>query len=391
MASMRVPMSDLRREYDALKAAIDGALRRVVESGNFVMGEEPEAFEDEFARFCGTRYAVGVGSGSAALQLGLLACGVEQGDEVITVPNTDIPTTMAITHCGASIVWVDVDPRTFTIDPERIEEKISPKTKAIVPVHLFGHPAAMDAVAAVARRHGLLVVEDAALALGAEYHGRKVGALGDVGCFSLAPTKILGAYGDAGIVTTDSRVIADRVKVLRNYGHDLSMEDHRGLIGIHTWKLIAEGFNERLDALQAAVLRAKLPTLPDRIARRRAIAQRYGRGLARLDLATPFEAPGARHVYRGYPLLVRERARTREHLTAKGIASQAYYVPPLHLQPVYARLGFRAGDFPVAEDVASRLLSIPLYPEMTDGQVDEVVAALEECVPVYPSTSNVIS
>ena len=379
---MRVPMSDLRLEYFTLKATIDDALRRVIESGSFVMGEELEAFEDEFARFCGARYSVGVGSGTAALQLALLACGVGPGDEVITVPNSDIPTTMTITHCGASIVWVDVDPRTFTIDPEHIEEKISHKTKAILPVHLFGHPAEMDAVTAIAKRHGLVVVEDAALAVGAEYHGRKVGSIGDVGCFSLAPGKILGAYGDAGIVTTDSREIAERVKVLRNYGHDLSMEDTRDSVGgIDTWKLIAEGFNERLDALQAAVLRAKLPTLADRIARRRAIARCYDRRLERLDLVIPHEAPGARHVYRGYPLLVRERTRTREHLTAKGIATQVYYVPPLHLQPVYDQLGFRAGAFPVAEDIASRLLSIPLFPEMTDQQVDEVVAALEECVP----------
>jgi dTDP-4-amino-4,6-dideoxygalactose transaminase len=381
-ARMRVPMSDLRLEYFTLKAAIDDALRRVIESGSFVLGEELEAFEDEFARFCGARYSVGVGSGTAALQLALLACGVGPGDEVITVPNTDIPTTMTISHSGASIVWVDVDPRTFTIDPERIEAKISRKTKAILPVHLFGHPAEMDAVTAIAKRHGLVVVEDAALAVGAEYHGRKVGSIGDVGCFSLAPGKILGAYGDAGIITTDSREIAERIKVLRNYGHDLSMEDTRDSVGgIYTWKLIAEGFNERLDALQAAVLRAKLPTLAERIARRRAIARRYDRRLERLDLVIPHEAPGTRHVYRGYPLLVRERTRTREHLTAKGIATQVYYVPPLHLQPVYDQLGFRAGTFPVAEDIASRLLSIPLFPEMTDEQVDEVVAALEECVP----------
>jgi dTDP-4-amino-4,6-dideoxygalactose transaminase len=385
MMKMRVPMSDLRLEYEGLKPAIDGALRRVIESGSFVMGEELAAFEEEFARYCGTRYSVGVGSGSAALHLALLACGVGSGDEVITVPNTDIPTTMAITHCGAAIVWVDIDPQTFTIDPGRIEEKISPRTKALLPVHLFGHPAEMDAVTAIARRHGLVVIEDAALATGAEYRGRTVGGIGDVGCFSLAPTKILGAYGDAGIVTTNSREIAERVKVLRNYGHDLSMDDRRGLTdGIRTWKLIAEGFNERLDALQAAVLRAKLPTLEDRIAKRRAIAERYGRQLSRLDLVTPFEAPGVRHVYRGYPLLVRERARTREHLAERGIATQVYYAPPLHLQPAYARLGLRTGAFAVAEDVARHLLSVPLFPEMTDGQVDEVVAALEECLPVRP-------
>ena len=378
---MSVPMSNLRDEYYSLKEEIDGAVQRVIESGNFVMGEELEAFEEEFALYCGARYAVGVGSGTAALHLALLACDIGPGDEVITVPNTDIPTTMTITHCGASIVWVDVDRRTFNIDPGKIEEKITERTKAILPVHLFGHPANMDPILEIARRHDLLVIEDAALAVGAEYKRRKVGAIGDVGCFSLAPTKILGAYGDAGIIVTNQREITDRIKVLRNYGHGLEMEeDIESTLGVRTWELVAEGFNERLDTLQAAILRAKLPTLEERITRRREAAHRYNELLAGLDLVTPYEANDVKHVYRAYIVLVDNREQVREYLASKDIATRVYYIPPLHLQPAYERLGFSSGDFPVAEETAARMLSLPIFPEITNEQIAEVTSALEECV-----------
>lgn len=378
---MSVPMSDLRSEYYSLKEEIDGAVQRVIESGNFVMGEELDAFEEEFALYCGAEYAVGVGSGTAALHLALMACDIGPGDEVITVPNTDIPTTMTITHCGATIVWVDVDRRAFNIDPEKIEEKITESTKAILPVHLFGHPADMDLIMEVARRHDLLVIEDAALAVGAEYKHRKVGAIGDVGCFSLAPTKILGAYGDAGIVVTSQRQIADRLKVLRNYGHGLEMEENaKSTLGVQMWELVAEGFNERLDTLQAAILRAKLPTLEDRITRRREAAYRYNELLAGLDLVTPYEANDVKHVYRAYTILVDNREQVREYLASKGIATRIYYIPPLHLQPAYEHLGFRSGDFSVAEETAARMLSLPMFPEITGEQIAEVVSALEECV-----------
>jgi dTDP-4-amino-4,6-dideoxygalactose transaminase len=322
-----------------------------------------------------------VGSGTAAIHLALLACGIGQGDEVITVPNTDIPTTMVVSHCGASIVWADIDGRTFNIDPGEIEDKITDRTKAILPVHLFGHPAEMDPIVEIARRRGLLVMEDAALAVGAEYKGRKVGALGDVGCFSLAPTKILGAYGDAGIVLAQDEQIADRIRVLRNYGHALEMEEGGGgITGFRTWKFEVEAFNERLDTLQAAILRAKLPTLEDRIERRRWVARRYADLLSGLDLTIPYEAPHARHVYRAYAILVDERDRVREHLTSRGIATDIYYIPPLHLQPAYRRMGLKPGAFPVAEAVAERMLCLPIYPEMTEGQIGEVVSALKECI-----------
>ena len=379
---MRVPMYDLREEYHTQQDAIDRAIRRVLESGVLIMGPELDAFEDEFARYCGARYATGVGSGTAALHLALLACGVGSGDEVITVPNTDIPTTMSITHCGASIVWVDVDPNTFTIAPARLLEKITPRTKAIVVVHLFGHPAEMDPIMEAARARGVAVIEDAALAIGAEYRARRVGTIGDVGCFSLAPTKILGAFGDAGIVVTDDQRLADRVRVLRNYGHDLRMNAPSPFAsGNWRWTLVAEGFNERLDSLQAAILRVKLPALDGRIARRRELARLYTDELAGLDLVTPHEAPWAKHVYRTYPVLVAERDRVRQHLAQCGIATQTYYVPLLHLQPVYANLGYGPGSFPVAEAVADRLLCLPLFPTMSGVQLGEVVAALRDCVP----------
>lgn len=375
---MRVPMVNLRAEYEALRDEIDAAIQRVIDSGSFVLGEEVKAFEAEFARYCGARYAVGVGSGTAALHLGLLACGIGPGDEVITAPNSDNPTTMTLSHCGATIVWADVDPRTFNIDPGRIEAKISSRTRAILPVHLFGHPADMDPIMDIARRHDLLVIEDAALAVGAEYRGRQVGTFGDVGCISLAPGKILGAYGDAGIVVTNRKEIADRVKVLRNYGHSLEMETGiDGTLGIRSWELVAEGFNERLDTLQAAILRAKLPTLEDRIARRREAASRYNQLLAPLDLITPYEAPDVKHVYRAYTILIENREQVRNHLAAREIASRLYYSPPLHLQPTYAHLGFRPGAFPVTEEVASKMLALPLFPEITDEQIMTVVSALE--------------
>jgi dTDP-4-amino-4,6-dideoxygalactose transaminase len=322
-----------------------------------------------------------VGSGTAALHLALLACGIGPGDEVITVPNTDIPTTMTITHCGAAIVWVDVDRRSFNIDPGKIEEKITERTKAILPVHLFGHPADMDPIIEIARRHDLLVIEDAALAVGAEYKHHKVGAIGDVGCFSLAPTKILGAYGDAGIVVTNQQKTADRIKVLRNYGHGLDMEENaESTLGVRMWELVAEGFNERLDALQAAILRAKLPTLEERITQRREVAHKYNEFLAGLDLVTPYEADDVKHVYRAYTILVDNREQVREYLASKDIASRIYYVPPLHVQPAYEHLGFSPGDFPVAEETAARMLSLPIFPEITDEQIAEVVSALEDCI-----------
>jgi len=375
---MRVPMSDLVAEYHSLKKELDQAIQRVIASGNYVLGEEVEGFEREFATYCGASNAVGVGSGTAALQLAISACNIGPGDEIITVPNTDIPTTAAITHAGARIVWVDVDPHTFTMDPAKIEERITTRTRAILPVHLFGHAADMDPILEIAHAHNLLVIEDAALAVGAEYKGRKVGTFGIAGCFSLAPSKILGAYGDAGVVVTNDRTIADRIKVVRNYGHQLDMEEEEGLLATREWRYAAEGFNERLDSLQAAIVRAKLPTVELRISRRREIAERYAHLLRGLPIVLPSESSNARHVYFAYPILVENREAIREHLASQGIANRIHYIPPLHLQAVYKRMGLTVGDFPVVESVARRMISLPIFPQMTDDQVDEVGASMAE-------------
>lgn len=382
---MRVPMSNLPVEYQNLKEEIDEAIQRVIQSGSFVLGDEVRIFEEQLAEYCGTRFAVGVGSGTAALHLALLACGIGPGDEVITVPNTDIPTTMTISHCGADIVWVDVDPKSFNIDPGRIEEKITERTKAILPVHLFGHPADMDPIIEIAERHNLLVVEDAALAMGAEYRGTKAGGIGDVGCFSLAPTKILGTYGDAGIVVTNNEMIADEIRILRNYGHSLAMaHSEAGTLkpGMREWRLVAEGFNERLDALHAAIARAKLPTLDERIARRRAAADRYNELLKGLEVVTPYEAEDVKHVYRAYAILVDNRDELRRQLAERGVATLIYYIPILHLQPAYDHLGLKAGDFPVAETISERTLCLPMFPEITDEQMEYVVESLADCLAV---------
>lgn len=375
---MFVPMSDLQAEYARLKQEIDSAVRRVIESGEYVLGAELRAFEADFACYCGSEYAVGVGSGTAALRLALEALGIGSEDEVITVPNTDISSSSAVSHCGATFVWVDVDCRTFNIDADRIEERVTGKTRALLPVHLHGNSADMDAIMDIAERYDLLVVEDAALALGAEYGSRRVGTIGDIGCFSLSPGKMLGAYGDGGVVVTDSREMADAVRTLRNYGYEAgTAEDFSGMLRTESWRLVAEGFNERLDTLQAAIVRAKLPTLNDRIARRREIADCYNEGLAGLELVTPYVGNEVKHVYRAYIVLVDDRDGLREHLASMGIATRVYYVPPLHMQPVYEHLGLKLGDFPVTEELAERMLALPVFPEMTDSQVERVIEAVE--------------
>ena len=297
------------------------------------------------------------------------------------MPNTDSPTASAITATGADLGFVDVDPRTFCMDPAALEARVSSRTAAVVPVHLFGHAADLEPILAVARAHGLLVIEDAALAVGGTYDGRWVGGWGDIGCFSLAPSKILGAYGDAGIVATSDAEIARRLRVLRNYGHAEDMVlDERNLRGFAHWRVLEEGMNERLDELQAALLNAKLPTLEDRIAARREHARRYGELLAGSAAEAPVEAPRVRHVYFAYTVLVDERERLRDHLASRGVASRLYYNPPLHLQPAFARLGLGPGSFPVAEATAARMLALPVHPYLGEADVERVAAAVLEGV-----------
>ncbi len=378
---MVVPMTDLAAEYRSLKTEIDEAVGRVLASGHYVLGEELEAFEEAFADYVGARYAMGVGSGTAALHLALAALGLGPDDEVITVPNTDNPTASAVTHAGAKVVLADTTEDTFTLDPEKLEEKITPRTKVILPVHLFGHPSDMDPICEIADRHGITVLEDSALAVGGEYKGKRTGTFGPLGCFSVAPGKILGGYGDGGMVVTNDSDLAHRIRVLRNYGHApgirLSGQDLTGGTG---WKVLEEGFNQRLDTLQAAVLAAKLPTLEGRIAGRRRAAGLYREIFSGTQVTPVHEAPWARHVYFAYNAMVPAdlRNQAREYLASQGVASRLYYNPPLHLHPAYRWMGLGPGALPVAEKTASQMIGLPCFPQITESQVEQAASTLLE-------------
>ena len=376
-----VPMSNLAAEYRSLKTEIDEAVGRVLASGSYVLGEELEAFEEAFADYVGARFAMGVGSGTAALHLALAALNLGPEDEVITVPNTDNPTASAVTHAGAKVVLADTTEDTYTMDPNKLEEKITPRTKVILPVHLFGHPADMDPICEIADGHGITVLEDSALAVGGEYKGRRTGTFGPLGCFSVAPGKILGGYGDGGIVVTNDPDLAHRIRVLRNYGHapglKLSGQDLTGGTG---WRVLEEGFNQRLDTLQAAIINAKLPTLESRIAARRRAAALYREAFSGTAVTPVHEAPWARHVYFAYNAMVSDRDRAREFLASRGIATRLYYNPPLHLHPAYRWMGLGPGSLPVAEKTASRMIGLPCFPQITESQVEEAAAALLEFV-----------
>jgi len=378
-----VPMSDLAAEYRSLQTEIDEAVGRVLASGNYVLGDELEAFEEAFAKYVGARYALGVGSGTASLHLALAALNLGPEDEVITVPNTDNPTASAVTHAGAKVVLADTTEDTFTMDPDRLEEKITSRTKVILPVHLFGHPADMDPICEIADRHGITVLEDSALAVGGEYKGRRTGSFGPLGCFSVAPGKILGGYGDGGMVVTNDPDLAHRIRVLRNYGHAPGLKlSGKDLTGGSGWRVMEEGFNQRLDTIQAAILNAKLPSLEDRIAGRRRAAALYREIFSGTPVTAVYEAPWARHVYFAYNAMVSAdiRDRAREHLASRGVASRLYYNPPLHLHPAYRWMGLSPGSLPVAEKTASRMIGLPCFPQITESQVEEAASKLLEFV-----------
>lgn len=378
---MIVPMNDLRRQYRSIEPEVTDAIQRVLSSGEFEMGEEVETFEQEFARFCGVKHAIGVGSGTGALQVALLACGVGPGDEVISVPNTDISSASAISHCGAQVVWIDIDGDTYNLDPNRIEEKITPRTRAILPVHLYGHPADMVPIMEIARSHGLVVVEDAALATGARYKGQRVGTFGHAGCFSFAPSKILGAYGDGGMVVTDSDEVAARARLFGSYGEGGLEYQAYGKIRVHApFSYVVEGLHTHLDSLQAAVLRVKLRKLDGWLQRRRENANRYDNLLQGQRVITPRVQEGVEHAYRVYVVRIQSRDLVRQELAMRGIATGIHYVPPLHLQPVYHPLGYARGTFPVTERVASELLCLPVFPELVPKEVEHVARSLKDSI-----------
>ncbi|KAB8144415.1 DegT/DnrJ/EryC1/StrS family aminotransferase [Chloroflexia bacterium SDU3-3] len=358
-----IPFLDLKAQYLSIKAEIDAAIMGVIDRSEFILGSEVSAFEQAFAAYCQSDAAVGVSSGTSALHLALLALGIGPGDEVITTPFTFVATAAAILYTGATPVFVDIDPASFTIDPAQIEAAITPRTKALLPVHLYGQPADMAPILQIARRHGLPVVEDAAQAHGAEYQGRRVGSIGDIGCFSFYPGKNLGAYGEGGAVTTSNPELLRTVRMLRDWGAE------------QKYHHVLKGYNYRLDGIQGAVLGVKLRYIEDWTAARRAHAAYYTRALAD-SFRTPAEAAGRRHVYHVYAIRHAQRDALQQHLQRAQIATGIHYPIPVHLQPAYADLGYRAGDFPHAERAAAQVLSLPLYPELTKAQQDTVIAAM---------------
>jgi dTDP-4-amino-4,6-dideoxygalactose transaminase len=355
-----IPLLDLAAQYRELKPEIDAAIARVFESSQFILGTETEAFEEEFAAYCGVRHAVGVNCGTSALHLALLAAGIGPGDEVITVPFTFFATVATIGYVGATAVYVDIDPRTFNIDVRQIEAAITERTRAILPVHLYGQPADMDPILDIARRHKLVVIEDAAQAHGAEYHGRRTGSIGDMGCFSFYPTKNLGAAGEGGLVTTNNPEYARSILSLRNWG-----EEHR-------YYPVLKGYNYRLSGLQAAVLRVKLSRLEQWTEARRELAAEYDRRLEDSGILRPAVAPDLRHVYCLYTIQASGRDRLQQKLEDAGIKTAVHYPVPIHLMPAYTDERYKAGNFPTAEACAQRVLSLPLYPHMSSGQVLQV-------------------
>jgi len=365
---MQIPLVDLKAQYIRIKPDIEAAIQRVLDNTSFILGKEVADFERAFANYVGVKEAVGVASGTAALHLALRACGVGPGDEVITVAHTFTATAEAIFHAGARPIFVDIDPRTYNIEPNQVEDAITPRTKAIVPVHLYGHPAEMDALLDIARRHNLWLIEDAAQAHGAVYNGRRCGSIGHLACFSFYPGKNLGAYGDAGMVTGNDEKLLSRVRRLRDHGRT-SKYEHQEI-----------GWGERLDTLQAAILRVKLAYLEEWTEVRRTHARQYNELLAGMDVITPYEAPNVRHVYHLYVIRVPQRDALVAHLKARGIGAGIHYPIPLHRQPAYLKQGYTEVQLPVTEQVAAEVLSLPMYPELTTEQIEYVVSAIEEFV-----------
>jgi dTDP-4-amino-4,6-dideoxygalactose transaminase len=363
---LQVPFLDLRAQHDPLRAELLAAIGEVIDRSAFAGGPMVAKLEEDFAAYCQTRAAVGVGSGTEALWLTLLAQGIGRGDEVITVPNTFMATAEAISWCGATPVFVDVDEQTYTLDPRQLEHAITPRTKAVIPVHLFGQMADMDPIMEIARRHRLMVIEDACQAHGAEYKGRRAGSIGHAGCFSFYPGKNLGAWGEAGAVVTNDRALAEKIRILRDHGQETKY--HHSCIG----------WNARMDGIQAAVLRVKLKGLDRGNAARRAHARRYEELLAGLDdLTLPLAAEYGVPIYHLYVVRVPERDRILQALAGRGIACGIHYPTPVHRQDAYRSLGLGPGSFPIAERCAGEILSLPMFPELTPAQIETVARELK--------------
>ena len=361
---MKIPFGDLRRQYDAIRSEVDSAVQRVFERGWFILGQEGEQFEQEFAAYLGADHAVGVASGTDAIQLALIAAGVEPGDEVITAANTCVPTVSGISSSGATPVLVDVDPASFNMDPEKLEDAITPRTRAIVPVHLYGQAADLDPISEMARRHDLRVIEDTAQGVGASYKGRKLGAIADAGCFSFYPSKNLGAFGDGGAVVTNDEKMAQSLRRLRNYGE------------VRRYYHATKGVNSRLDEIQAAILRAKLPLLDGWNQRRREIAAIYNRKIDNELIRKPVELDYGVHNYHLYVTRCELRDELQQHMANQGVATLIHYPVPIHLQEAYAELKAGEGRYPVSEACAREVLTLPIFPELTDEEADLVATSL---------------
>jgi dTDP-4-amino-4,6-dideoxygalactose transaminase len=366
---MKVPFLDLKVQYESIKEEIATAVQEVMNATAFAGGPFVKKFEAEFAQFCQTEQAVGVSSGTSALWLALRALGVSPGDEVITTPNTFIATAEAISFCGATPVFVDVDELSYNLDPALLESAITPRTKAIIPVHLFGQMADMDAIMEIARRHNLYVIEDACQAHGAEYKGRRAGSMGDLGCFSFYPGKNLGAYGEAGAVVTNRKDLADKIRMIRDHGQ--AKKYYHDVVG----------WNARMDGIQAAVLNVKLKHIEKWTEMRRQNAMLYNELLKNIeDVITPVEMAGARHVYHLYALRAAERENLIEYLKERDIHCGIHYPVPLHLQQAYRFLGYNKGDFPVAEKSSAEFVSLPMYPELSREQIEFVVSEIKQFI-----------
>ncbi|HMB74114.1 MAG TPA: DegT/DnrJ/EryC1/StrS family aminotransferase [Gammaproteobacteria bacterium] len=361
-----IPFLDLKAQYASIKAEVDAAIHGVLDSCGYVLGPEVAEFEKEFAAYCGVQDGIGVNSGTSALHLALLAADVGPGDEVITTPFTFVATVAAIEYAGAKPVFVDIDPETFNIDPAKIEAAVTPKTRAIVPVHLHGLMAEMDPIMEIAKRHNLIVLEDACQAHGAEYHDRRAGSIGDLGAFSFYPGKNLGAYGEGGMVVTSNPELAKKIRMLRDWGAEKKYHH------------VLKGFNNRLEGIQGAVLRVKLRYLDQWTEGRRRAAAHYDKLLADSGVPTPSPASYQRHVYHVYAIRTNDREGWQQALNANGIQSGIHYPFPVHLLAAYEDLGYEKGDFPHAERAAEEVLSLPMFPELTRAQCETVASAVRE-------------
>lgn len=362
---MKVPFGNMKIHYQAYKAELDAAVARVMESGHYILGPELDKFEKDFATFLGAKYTVGCASGTEAIYLALAACDVGPGDEVLVVAHTAVPTISAISMTGATPVFVDIKASTYVMRETELEAKITPKTKVIIPVHLYGHMAEMETIMKVAAKHGLKVMEDVAQATGATYRGQTAGTIGDYGAFSFYPSKNLGAFGDGGAVSTNSEENFKKLVMLRNYGQ--SKRYYHDIVGI----------NSRLDEIQCAILGAQLPYVHEWNDRRREIADRYTAGLKDVVI-TPVEQPGCKHVYHLYVIQTPYRDELQEYLLERGIQCLIHYPIPAHLQQAYSFLGYKPGTLPTTEHVVKRILSLPMFPELTDDQVDMVIEGIKD-------------